>query len=49
MKFERVSTYPDAILPSRATAHSAGYDFYVAEDTTIHAHAIKLVPTGIKA
>lgn len=35
MKFERVSKYPDAILPARKTAKSAGYDFTVAEDIII--------------
>ena len=32
MKFERVSKYPEAVLPVRKTATSAGYDFTVAED-----------------
>lgn len=35
MKFERVSKYPDAVLPIRKTAESAGYDFTVAEDIII--------------
>lgn len=35
MKFERVSKYPDAVLPVRKTAKSAGYDFAVAEDIII--------------
>ena len=35
MRFEKVSTYPDAILPTRATAGSAGYDFYCVKDTII--------------
>ena len=37
-KFERVTDYPDAILPTRATSESAGYDFYVAEDIIIPAY-----------
>lgn len=37
-RFEKVSTYPDAQLPERATAGSAGYDFYVAEDIVIPAY-----------
>lgn len=49
MKFERVSKYPDAQLPERATKGSAGYDFFVAEDTTIGPGEIVLVPTGVKA
>lgn len=30
--FKQVSKYPDAQLPMRATADSAGYDFFVAKD-----------------
>lgn len=48
MKFERVSKYPEAILPERATTGSAGYDFASAEDITVKPHEIALVPTGIK-
>lgn len=41
-KFEVVSKYKDAglRLPERKTAGSAGYDFYVAEDTLIPPHEI---------
>lgn len=35
IKFERVSRFPDAILPTRKTAHSAGYDLTVAEDICV--------------
>ena len=49
MKFERVSKYPDARLPERATKGSAGYDFFVAEDITIYPNTIELIPTGVKA
>lgn len=49
MRFETVSYYPNARLPERATKGSAGYDFFIAEPTTIPAHSIKLVPTGVKA
>lgn len=35
MKFEQVSKYPDAVLPTRKTAKSAGYDFTVAEDIIV--------------
>ena len=48
MKFERISTYPNVNLPVRATTGAAGYDFECAENTTIHPHAIVLIPTGIK-
>lgn len=36
-------------LPERSTAKSAGYDFFVPEDTVCKAHQITLVKTGIKA
>ena len=48
MRFERVSKYPNVNLPVRSTIGSAGYDFECAENTTIHPHAIVLIPTGIK-
>lgn len=36
MRFEKVSKYEDtAILPTRKTIQSAGYDFYAAEDVVI--------------
>lgn len=37
-KFEKIEKYkddPDVILPVRKTKASAGYDFYVAEDTVV--------------
>lgn len=49
MKFERVSKYPNAVLPVRATKDSAGYDFTIAEDTVCRPHKVTYVPTGIKA
>ena len=48
MKFERVSKYPDAILPTRATKGSAGYDFTVVADTLCPYNTVTYVPTGIK-
>ena len=48
MRFERVSKYPDAVIPTRATKGSAGYDFTVAEDTYCHPWEVTYVPTGIK-
>lgn len=48
MKFERVSNYPDAVLPTRATKGSAGYDFTVAADTLCPQYKVTYVPTGIK-
>nr|DAG21540.1 MAG TPA: deoxyuridine 5'-triphosphate nucleotidohydrolase [Caudoviricetes sp.] len=35
IKFERVSRFPDAVLPTRKTAYSAGYDLTVAEDICV--------------
>lgn len=35
IKFEKVSRFPDAVLPIRKTAHSAGYDLAVAEDICV--------------
>lgn len=48
--FEIVSTYQDQNidLPTRATAHSAGYDVSAAETVTIAPGEIKLVATGLK-
>ena len=37
----------DAIIPTRATEHSAGYDFYAAETVRIMPGEVKVVPTGI--
>ena len=48
MKFERVSKYPNAVIPYRATEHSAGYDFAAAEGVYVRPHSISLIPTGIK-
>lgn len=39
IKFERVSKYPDAVIPTRSTASSAGYDFTVAEDIMIPSYS----------
>ncbi len=49
MRFERVSKYPNAQLPERATKGSAGYDFFIAEDIEVPPHTNVLIPTGIKA
>ena len=48
MKFERVSKYPNAVIPYRATEHSAGYDFVASEVIYVRPHSISLIPTGIK-
>ena len=36
-------------LPARATAHSAGYDFFCPEDITIEPHELITVWTNVKA
>lgn len=36
-------------LPERSTSKSAGYDFFVPEDTVCKSHEITMVKTGIKA
>lgn len=41
-RFEKVKNYPDAILPKMKTAGSAGFDFYVAEDTIVPSWGQKL-------
>ena len=48
MRFERLSICPDAVLPVRSTAGSAGYDFECYTDTLIPPYQIQLIPTGIK-
>ncbi|HEK9984852.1 TPA: dUTP diphosphatase [Streptococcus equi subsp. zooepidemicus] len=48
--FELVSGFTDTeLLPKRETAHAAGYDLSVAEETSIAPGEIVLVPTGVKA
>lgn len=39
-KFEAISTCSDVKLPERKTAESAGYDFFVQEDTLIPPYTI---------
>ena len=39
IKFERVSKYPDAVIPTRSTVNSAGYDFTVAKDIVIPSYS----------
>lgn len=48
-KFERISTYPNAILPRRATIASAGYDLAAAETVEVLPGQYVLIPTGIRA
>ena len=52
-RFERIDAprARDAVLPKRATAHSAGYDFVAPKDINLYAggRSIAMVRTGIKA
>ena len=44
-----INASEDTILPKRGSKHSAGYDFYAAEDINCRAHSIsKLSFTNIK-
>lgn len=48
-KFEAVTRFEkEAIIPTRATSLSAGYDFSIVEDYTIMPNEIVLVKTGVK-
>jgi len=38
---------PDATLPTRASAHAAGYDLYSSAERTVPAHGQCLVPTDL--
>lgn len=40
---------PKFELPKRSTKNSAGYDFFVPEDTVCKSHEITMVKTGVKA
>lgn len=40
--------YEVLLLPKRATAGSAGYDFFAPKDLLIPAQSEKLIPTGIR-
>lgn len=46
-----VTLTEDAILPTRATKSSAGYDFYLLDDVWLSAdpEAVAMIPTGIAA
>ena len=47
--FELISSVDGAKLPERATAHSAGYDFFACRDQSIEPGGIAVVFTGVKA
>ena len=39
--------HADAVVPTRGSAHAAGYDLYALEDTDIKAQSMAVVRTGI--
>lgn len=47
-KFEKVSRIDDVRLPERATANSAGYDFFAPEDIILPAKQLTRIMTGVK-
>ncbi len=49
--FEIVYSYEDreVNMPHRKTTRSAGYDLEAAEDVTVPARGVAVVPTGLKA
>ena len=48
--FERVeSSLENIVMPKRATAKSAGYDFYLPYDVFIHSKSCVTIKTGVKA
>lgn len=48
VKFEKVSRIDNVKLPERATANSAGYDFFAPEDVTLPAKQLTRIMTGVK-
>jgi len=46
--FVPVALYPEAEVPQRKTASSAGYDLAAAKDVVVPPHDVVLVPTGLK-
>lgn len=45
MKFTQKN--PEAIIPKRQTAGSAGYDLYASEDAVIAPNSVKIIGTGV--
>ena len=39
--------HPDAVVPTRGTSSSAGWDLYAIEDTIIYPGDNAVIPTGI--
>ena len=47
-KAANANTYDDIVLPRRATAGSAGYDFFAPESFTLSAGQTIKIPTGVR-
>ena len=47
VRFRRLDSNPDLELPSRTTAHAAGYDVRTAAAVELAPGAVALVPTGL--
>lgn len=49
--FEKISSYQEIAfpLPVRKTRFSAGYDFYLPEETVLEPGTLTMVATGVKA
>jgi len=47
--FKVAKGYENINLPKRSTKQSAGYDFEICEDLTMHPKEIALAQTGVKA
>ena len=39
--------HPDAVMPTKGTPGSAGWDLYATEDVTLYAMQVKAVPVGL--
>jgi len=48
IKVEKTGRYPDVKLPTRGSAHAAGFDFYLGDTITIMPKATAKVPTGLR-
>ena len=47
-KEDSADNYEDIILPKRATAHSAGYDFFAPHEFTLNAGETAKIATGVR-
>ena len=47
--FEKIKTDRNVQIPERKTSHSAGYDFFCAEDVIVKSRSMAVVTTGVRA